>query len=144
MKPESEPPNRAATLRPAELSRLLDLDARLRAEDETEVEEARAEMTREKIDEAQLKLARGAVNADANIRRELVEALSYINTVDTRAWLLYLSHDNNAKVRLAVVTRIASSEHSEFKNRLAALADGDGDEQVRRQARVAVENTKNR
>ncbi len=84
------------------------------------------------------------MDTDPNVRRELVEALSYINTVDTRSWLLYLSHDNDAKVRLAVVTRIAPSEHAEFKNRLAELADGDGDEQVRRQARVAVENRKDR
>ncbi len=46
IKLDSAPPNRAATLRPSELSRLLDLDARLRADDDTEAAEAQEEMAR--------------------------------------------------------------------------------------------------
>jgi HEAT repeat protein len=135
-------PNRAAAVRPADLSCLLDLDARLSSDDPDIASEARGEMERERIDEAQLALARGAEDPDPVVRQELVEALSYVNAVDTRAWLLYLSHDDEATVRLAAVGRIATGEHAEFKKRLIELADSDGDERVRNQARVAVEAKK--
>jgi hypothetical protein len=136
-------PNRAAALRPADLSGLLDLDARLNSDNGKIATDARDEMERDKISDAQLALARGAVDPDPKVRKELVEALGFVNTVDTRAWLVFLSHDEDATVRQAVVGRIATGEHAAFK-RLAELADGDSDERVRSQARVAIENKKNR
>jgi hypothetical protein len=139
---EQSQPNRAAAIRPPDLSSLLDLDMRLCSDDPDIANEARNEMERKRINEAQLVLARGAVDPYPKVREELVEALTYVSTVDTRAWLLYLSHDDEASVRLAVVGRIATSEHAEFKKRLIELADSDADGRVRNQARVAIEGKK--
>jgi len=125
-------------VRPDTLTRLLELDERRRSNDATHVEAAAEAMRRLGIGEAQLQLALGAVDPDPKVRKKLVEALPLLGSVDSRAWLVWLSHDPDVEVRRAALSLLATSGDPELKKRVREAADRDSDPRVREQARAAL------
>jgi hypothetical protein len=123
---------------PAELKQLLDWAQRVRGADATAAKAAREELKRHGVDERQLNLARGAVDSDPHIRQEVVEALPLVDSVDTRGWLLWFSHDRDAEVRRAAISLLATSSDPELKKRVRQAAATDPDPRVREQARAAA------
>lgn len=123
---------------PADLKRLLELETRVRAKDAAVANSAREEIMRAGVDERQLGLARGAVDSDPRVRKEVVEALSLIGSVDGRAWLLWFSHDHDAEVRRAAISLMATASDPELKKRVRQAAQSDADPRVRAEARAAA------
>jgi hypothetical protein len=90
------------------------------------------------INEHQLKLARGAIDRDPRIRREVVEALPSLDIVDARRWLLWFSYDRDADVRRAAIALLATSSDPQLKKRVREAAESDADARVRQQAQAAL------
>jgi hypothetical protein len=110
----------------------------LHGDNEAEVAAAKAEAAERSISERQLKLARGAVDPDPAVRKEVVEALAVIDEIDTREWLLWLSHDRDPLVRSTSLSLMATSNDLRFKKRVLEAASNDADWQIREQARAAL------
>ncbi|MEX2140218.1 MAG: HEAT repeat domain-containing protein [Pirellulales bacterium] len=137
--PSSEPVrSEPAVTPPAQHTQLLDLAKRVRGNEATAVKAARDELKRLGVDERQLSLALGAVDSDPRVRKEVVEALPLVGSVDTRGWLLWLSHDRDAEVRRAAISLLATSSDPELKKRVRQAAISDSDPRVREQARAAA------
>jgi hypothetical protein len=125
--------------RPDDLERLLELEKRTLVKDAAVADAARKELQRLRIDERQLSLARGAVDADPRVRIDVVEALPLIESVNARRWLLWFSYDSDAEVRRAAISLLATSADPELRRRVYQAAASDADPRVREQARAAVE-----
>jgi hypothetical protein len=125
--------------RPQSLTRLLDLDAQGRSDDAATTAAAAETMKQLGINPAHLQLARAAVDADPKVRKELVEALPLLDSVDSSAWLVWLSHDPDAAVRRAALSLMATSSDPALKKRVREAADRDPDSRVRQQSIAALE-----
>lgn len=101
---------------------------RLRNPDEARV--AEAELRSRGHNARTLALARSLTNADPQVRIELAEKLPQIDGIDPQPWLLQLSRDENAEVRRAAVTVIASSNDASVTRWLAELRDAESDPRV--------------
>jgi hypothetical protein len=123
---------------PSGLAQLLALDKRLQSSHEPDVAAARKDMERLGLNDAQVKLARHAVNPDWRVRRDLVEALPSIEVVDPREWLTWLSHDDRSEVRRAAISLMATSSDPALRKRVREAADADPNPQIRSQARAAL------
>jgi hypothetical protein len=125
---------------PRDLARLLELVDRVRFGSSPQSAANRAELSWLGIDESQLKLARGAVDNDPRVRKEVVEALPLVGNVDVRGWLLWLSHDRDVEVRRAAIALLATAADPELKKRVREAAESDADPRVRAHAQAAVES----
>jgi hypothetical protein len=123
---------------PQSLARLLAFNKQLSSSDDEEVMLAMDEMEENDIDPTWLKLARGAVDPDPLVRKELVEALPFIGEFDTQDWFLWLSMDEHVEVRRAALTLMATSNDPVLKKRVREAADGDSDPRIRAQARASL------
>ena len=125
----------------AEVPSLDDLDravplsivALLRSGDERVVRAAAYELGRRGLTDDDLALAWRLSRADAENRRELVERLPRLGQIDVRRWLLWLSHDEDAGVRLAAVTVMATSRDPQLLDRLREMQGSESDPEVLRQ-----------
>ncbi len=116
---------------PDSLRRLLDLADRLDTSNRETVAAARKQLQHEDLTESHLKLARGLVSSDPAIRQEAVTALPYIVGLPSASWLLWLSHDEDAKVRFSSLTLLATSNDPAAKKRLLEAATYDSDDAIR-------------
>lgn len=130
--------NRAASLRPESLDRLLDLSRRITSGDPKTIEQAAKELREAGLDETHLRIAEGVINLDPAVRREALEAFGAMANFDTRPWLVWLSQDDDADVRRTAITLMATSGDPKLQKRVQAAADSDPDPRVREQARRAV------
>jgi HEAT repeats len=122
---------------PEDLQRLLELDQRIRSNDAAIAAAARRETEQLRVDRRQLALARGAVDPDPQVRKEVVEALPLVGSVDARGWLLWLSHDSDTAVRRAAISLLATAGDGALKKRVRDAAMSDPDLQVREKARAS-------
>ena len=72
------------------------------------------------------------------MRQEVVEALPVLDAVNSREWLVWLSHDRDAGVRRAAITLLATSGDPEIQKRIRQAAETDADPAIRQQARAAL------
>jgi hypothetical protein len=86
----------------------------------------------------EIAVAEQFATADANVRRRLAESLAGLRGIDAKPWLIWLSHDIKAEVRLAALTVMATSGETEMLARVAELASVDSDPQVQQQAAKVV------
>ncbi len=99
----------------------------------------RAELARRGFTEVHMELARRMFDPDPQVRIALARALPGLKTVDATNWLLWLSEDENAEVRLAAITLLATTGDPNLLRRVQAIAAKDRDARIRRQgARVAL------
>ncbi len=122
---------------PEDLRRLLELDQRIRSNDAAIAAAAQREAEQLHVDRRQLALARGAIDPDPQVRKEVAEALPLVGSVDARGWLLWLSHDSDAAVRRAAISLLATAGDRALKKRVRDAAMSDPDLQVREKARAS-------
>jgi hypothetical protein len=96
-------------------------------------ERAEAELGRQGFEAFQIDLARQLTDPDPRIRRELAESLPAMPGIDARVWLLWLSRDERAEVRLAAMAVMATTGDPAVIKRLEQMARTDTDPQVQRQ-----------
>jgi hypothetical protein len=121
---------------PEDLQQLLALNERIESIDNAIAEAARDEAARLHIDRRQLSLAAGAADPDPRVRKEVVEALPLVGSVDVRGWLLWLSRDPAAEVRRAAISVLATSGDPRLTRQVLHAAQSDPDPTVREYARM--------
>jgi hypothetical protein len=101
-----------------------DLELRARAEEE---------LQRQGFEALQLELARQLTDPDPRVRRELAESLPAMPGIDAHVWLVWLSRDDHAEVRLAAMAVMATTADPNVLKRIEQMARTDADPRVQRQ-----------
>ena len=78
-----------------------------------------------------VELARRAGDPNPSVRRQFAESLPTLDGVDARPWLLELSYDEDAEVRAAAVTLMATSGDFELLKRVQQVSLDDPDDHIR-------------
>ena len=95
---------------------------------------AERELKRRGFRPAEIAIARRLADSDAMSRRMLVDQLPSIPGIDARPWLLQLASDEEADVRLAALSSLASLNDPTVTQRVIQLAVGDSDPRITRLA----------
>jgi hypothetical protein len=91
-----------------------------------------------------VEVARRAADPNPTVRLQLAESLPTLNGVDARPWLLELSYDDDAAVRAAAVTLMATSGDLDLLKRVQQVSLDDPDDHTRAQAEKALPRAKRR
>lgn len=113
---------------------LLDVITRLDVEDEEIVFAAERELIRRGFNSRESKFARKLATADVETRREMVTALPHLQGINTRRWLLLLTEDPDADVRLSAYRWLATTADVLMLKRIHRAARQDQDLRIRRLA----------
>ncbi len=95
---------------------------------------SRDELVRRGFSEIQLDLARRAFDPDPKVRRQLARSMPALRSVNPAPWLMLLSRDEDADVRLLAITLLATTADPAVLEQIEQLAQKDSDPRVRRQA----------
>ena len=95
---------------------------------------SRNELIRRGFSELQLDLARRAFDPDPEVRRQLARSMPALRSVNPASWLMLLSGDADADVRLLAITLLATTADPAVLEQVERLARKDSDSRVRRQA----------
>jgi HEAT repeat protein len=96
------------------------------------------ELTRRGFRPRDLRLAERLVNADPDVRLELVNSLPQLSGIDSRPWLIWLSSDPDSLVRRAAVSIIATGDDQALFDHLRQVEQTETDEEVLRLIRRAL------
>ena len=83
------------------------------------------------ISPRQLEVGLGVTSPDAATRRQWVEQLPKQAGIDAKPWLLLLSRDEDATVRLATLQVISTAGDLELRRRVSEMSMGDESSEVR-------------
>jgi len=111
-----------------------DLFTRMNDADPAALAMIQAELSRRGYKPRQIEIARHLTSPDAVERRQWVEALPGLTGMDAKPWLMRLSRDPDARVRLSTVTLMATSTDPAMLRRVAEVSRSDPDERVQLQA----------
>lgn len=103
----------------------------LQSADAELVAQAVAQFRRQGLDEAEIKVLRGAVDADPAARRRAVTLLPRLAHLDPTPWLEWLATDDDGEVRLAALTTLATAADEETLRRLRTLWMNEPDASIR-------------
>jgi hypothetical protein len=112
----------------------VELMRQLQSTDEAAVAAARAELIRRKFTPAHLELARRLFHADPEVRKGLARTLPETPGIDAVPWLLSLSRDPEADVRLVAVALLATTADPAVLEQVEAIARNDSDPRVQQLA----------
>jgi len=131
----------SAAGQPDSLARLdaLEVMGRIRSADPSAADAAREELVRRGFGPRELELARRLTDPRPEVRRELAQILPGLAGVDAVAWLMWLSRDQDADVRLAAVTVMATTGDPALLRELEKIALKDSDPRVRAAAERLAE-----
>ncbi|MGO8751119.1 MAG: HEAT repeat domain-containing protein [Thermoguttaceae bacterium] len=118
----------AATAATVELMRRLATGGRQESAD------AEVELQRLGFRAKHLELARQLFDPDPAVRLRLARALPEVQNMDAAPWLLQLSGDENADVRLAAIGLLATTSDPQLLARVQRIARNDSDPRVQRYA----------
>jgi hypothetical protein len=110
----------------------IDLMRGLQAVEPATAAEARAELIRRGFSEVHLDLARRLFDPDPEVRKQLVRTLPELRSIDAMPWLLRLTRDDEAEVRLAALTLLATTGDPTMLSRVQEIARQDHDPAVQR------------
>ncbi len=113
---------------------VLDLMRRLHDDDQAAAGAARGELARRGFGARELELARRLTDPRPEVRRELAEVLAGLAGVDAVVWLRWLSRDQDADVRLAAVTVMATTGDPALLREIEEIARQDPHPRVREAA----------
>jgi HEAT repeats len=105
----------------------------LRSADPNRRQRAEEELRAIGFEALQLELARQLTDPDPKVRRELAESLPSMPGIDARTWLVWLSRDRTADVRLAAMTVMATMGDPNTLRRIEQMARTDADPRIQRQ-----------
>jgi HEAT repeat protein len=111
---------------------LVDVMRGLQAVDSPAAAEARAELVRRGFSEVHLKLAQQLFDPDPEVRKQLARTLPQLQSIDAGPWLLRLTQDEDAEVRLAALTLLATTGDPTMLSRVQEIARQDRDPAVQR------------
>jgi len=103
------------------------------SQDEQAVSPARAELSRRGFTEVHFDLAKRLFSADPAVRKQLVRALPELRSIDAAPWLLKLSSDADADVRLTAISLMATSGDPTLLEQVERIAADDPDPRIRDQ-----------
>jgi hypothetical protein len=103
---------------------------RLRAKDQSQAAEARAELLRRGFGAVHLDLARRLFDPDPAVRQELARALPGLQSVDAVPWLLWLGCDEDPEVRLVAITLLATTGDAALRAEIEKLTREDPDPRI--------------
>lgn len=106
----------------------------LHSSDATRAAGAERALREQGFNERHLEVAKRLCDPDPRVRREWLELLPRIRGINARPWLLWLTGDTDADVRLAAITMLATSNDPEMGERMRELLHTDPDPRIRRQA----------
>ena len=81
------------------------------------------ELRRRGFTDRDMKLAEKFTDADPAVRRKFAEMLPRISGVRASRWLWWLAEDEDAQVRVAAISMLATSGDAAVRHRLRELAD---------------------
>src|SRR6185437_1011037 len=102
---------------------------------------AGAELARRGFSRREIEVGKHLTSTDAEERRRWTEALPGMRGIDAKGWLLLLSRDDNAGVRRAAVTLMATSQDPQMLGRVEEVARNDADLALREQAARILEDS---
>jgi len=112
----------------------IELMQRLQAVDKQQVDHARDELERRGFSEFHFDLARRLFAPDPHVRIQLARSLPTLQNVNAEPWLLCLCEDENADVRLAALTLLATTGDPILLERVERIARADPDPRIQRRA----------
>ena len=127
---KAEVPGAAEELKSVDSFELLH---RLSLPDKQEAARARTELLRRGLTEVDFDLARRLFDADPAVRKQLARTLPELRSIDATPWLLHLSKDADAEVRLTAITLMATSGDPALLERVEQIAAEDEDPRIRDQ-----------
>lgn len=89
------------------------------------------ELRRRGVTRRQIEIGIGLTSPDITERRHWVERLPRLPEIDPKPWLVWLSRDEHAEIRLAALQIMATTGTPEFQRRAGEMALNDADDQVR-------------
>lgn len=105
----------------------------LHSPDPTIVQHARRHLAEVGFGPAQLELARSLTSPNPAEREQLAEILPQVPGIDAKTWLIWLSRDERADVRLAAISVMATINDPLLLKRLRDMATHDVDPRIRAQ-----------
>jgi hypothetical protein len=102
--------------------------------DEATAQHARRELARRGFTATELEIASRLTDPHPATRLRWLEALPGLPEIDARPWLLWLSRDASADIRLAALSIMATSGEPEMMRRVAQMAREEIDPRVQQQA----------
>ncbi len=96
---------------------------------------SRDELVRRGFTELQLDLARRAFDPDPEVRKQLARSMPALRSVNPAPWLILLSRDADADVRLLAITLLATTADPAVLEQVEQVARKDSDSRIRRQAK---------
>lgn len=121
---------------------VVELCSMLHAEEPQILEGAAAELKRRGLSPRHVELGKHLTDPDPKQRRHWAELLPRMAGIDAKPWLLWMSHDQDADVRLAVVTLMATSGDPDMLNRVGQMGRDDDDPRIQTQAARFAEGAK--
>lgn len=112
----------------------------LRSEEGGIARRARSRLIERGFSEVQLQLARQLFHPDPAARIQLARTLPGLRSIDARPWLMWLAKDEEANVRLAAITLLATTGDPELLSEVVRLAERDLDPRIQAQAAQIAEN----
>lgn len=96
---------------------------------------AEAALRRRGFTDIQIELARRLFDADPDVRIQLARTLPKLASIDPAPWLLWLSRDPHAEVRVAAIGLMATTNDPALHDRIRQMAREDSDAAVQHIAR---------
>ncbi len=93
-------------------------------------ERAEAHLAAAGFNPPQIELARELTSPDPKVRERLAEVLPRVPNIDAKTWLIWLSRDQHADVRIAAISTMATINDPEFLQRIRELTRHDPDHRV--------------
>jgi hypothetical protein len=121
---------------------VVELCSMLHAEEPQILEGAVAELKRRGLSPRHVELGKRLTDPDPAQRRHWAELLPRMAGIDAKPWLMWLSHDQDADVRLAVVTLMATSGDPDMQSRVSQMGRDDEDPRIQTQAARFAEGAK--
>ncbi len=96
--------------------------------------DARRKLTESGFTPQQIEIGMHLTAPDPGERRRWTEVLPRLSGIEAKPWLLWLSRDPDAQVRLAAVSLMATTNDVQMLSRVRELARDDEDDRVRETA----------
>jgi hypothetical protein len=112
----------------------LDVFRRLHSDSASVVSAAKNELVERGFRADELQIGRQLTDPDVSIRLALAHRLPALRGVDASGWLVELTRDDNAGVRMAAFSTLATSRSRQLRDHVLSLGSQDADPRIRRLA----------